>query len=167
MKQPLAKDLLEKWELAMDEAGYLEHQIINRVTYIIEFWFQTFGAKVTNWYFDEAGEGMVGDLIDNLNPNSISNIYTDCKPHPKGDMVIIDKHGDEYIWESEIPIRWLFEDFEDEVTNGKKLFEEKELTRKSKKKELSLAKKAEDEKLIAEAKKKLSPQELAAIRRAL
>lgn len=165
--KPITKEHYDKWEDAISVAFQHEQVILNRITYILEVWFAAFGAKLENWYFDNAGEGEVGNLCDNVNPDSIVNIYSECKPFPRKEMVILDKWGDEWGWESEIPLRWLFEDFEDEVNNGKKLFDEKELARKSKKKELSLAKKMKDEELIEKAKMKLSPEELAAIRRGL
>lgn len=145
------------------QAGKLEEIIINRIGYIIDTIFKTFKQKYDCWYFYGAGEGEVGDLWRHYCNNHIDIIIVGCS----SEMVIIDKNGDEWGFEDSIPTRWLFEDFEQELIDGKKKFEDKEAERKKKQKELSAAKKQEDKDLVEAAKKKLSKKELAAIRRSL
>lgn len=167
MKIPITPQLVSEWEVARSKASELENQITERIDYILNVWFKTFGGSLKYWYFDGAGENEVGDLAKYMGDESIYGLFIECNPNSKNEMVIINKDGSEWGWESEIPTRWLFEDFENEIINGKKLYEERAANRKAKKKELTLAKKQEDATLIEEAKKKLSKKELAALRRSL
>jgi hypothetical protein len=165
--KPITRGLVSEWNIASAEVGKMENQIVDRIDYIIRTWFQVFDSKLDYWYFDGAEEGQVGDLKNHMDSYNISNIWTECKKDCSHEMVILDKNGDEYGWESAILTRWLFEDFEDEIINGKKLYLEKEIERKAKKKIASAQKKIEDTLLVEEAKKKLSKEELAALKRNL
>jgi len=169
MKEPIKQNTVKEWKRIRSEAGALEEDIEQRITYIIRFWFEAFGSKLDTWYFDEAGEGEVGDLSRHMNDDEIDSIYVEMKSHSNqiGDEYIIDKFGHEYGWESSIPTRWLFENFEQEIIDGKKLYEEKEAARKLKQKEKSAQKKLKDKNLAEVAKSKLSKEELAALRREL
>lgn len=167
MKEPLTHNTYYQWQAAAANVGRLEDDITSRITYIITKWFEIFGAKLNTWYFDGAEENEVGDLSRYMNDNNIWNIYVDSENFPDNELYIIDRFGKEYCWQSEIPTRWLFSDFEKEIIEGKKLYEEKEEARKLKRKETTIARKQKDAKLFENAKKKLSKEELAAIRRSL
>lgn len=169
MNEPLTPLLVKQWEIAEQQAGALKEQIVDRIDYIIKTIFKAFDKKFDYWYFYGAGEGEVGPLI--INSNSFS-VITELAKNRNGnydfnEMVILLKDGSEWELNDSIPSRWLFEDFEKELVDGKKKFEEKEAERKVKQKELSAAKKQEDKALIEAAKKKLSKKELAALRRSL
>lgn len=170
--KPLNPDLIETWKNSRRETSKLEKQIFDRITYIIEVWFKAFGGKLNNWYFQGAGEGKVGNLSGNMSTDCISSILTFGKPNPKPNesysMVIIDKYDEEYSWQSEIPIRWLFDPFfKDEIVSGKRLFDEKEIARKATNKAQRAKQKETDQSLIKAVKQKLTKEELAALKRSL
>jgi hypothetical protein len=84
------------------------------------------------------------------------------------------KDGSEWSYEGLLPSRWLFEDFEDELIEGKQKFDEKEKLRKlqlkekkEKKKQKEALRSVEDIKMMSELKKKLSPEELDILKRNL
>lgn len=166
-EEPITQKLIHDWKVASSEASSMEEEIIERIDHIVRAWFKAFNNELNYWYFDGAAEGEVGDLSKYMGADTIWCIWTELKKECPHDMAIIDKNGDVYVWESSIPTRWLFEDFEDEIINGKKLYEQKELERKAKIKTLSTQKKIEDRLLVEEAKKKLSKKELAALKRSL
>lgn len=168
MKEPITHNLVNEWQALKSKASALEDDIEQRIDYIIRFWFATFDAKLDTWYFVDANEGEVGNLSYHMNDEEISSIHVEMKSgNFKDDEYIIDKFGNEWGWESSIPTRWLFENFEQEIIGGKKLFEEKEIARKAKQKEKSAQKKLKDKALADAAKSKLSKEELAALRREL
>lgn len=153
------------------EIGKYEGQIIDRIDYILYFMFNLFGNNLETWYFDGAGEGQMGNLSDNMNNHSI-NIITECDRRRYSDViykdiVIIDKDNKEWSYEGDLPKRWLFEDFEAELVEGKRKYEEVEAARKIKEKETRKAKKEKDQKLAEAAKSKLSKEELAALKRTI
>jgi len=169
--EPITQKLIDNWQLAATEAGKMEGQIINRIDYIVRTIFQTFNHKLDCWYFYGAGEGDVGDLLRHYDSDEI-NIITELARNKGGgydsiEMVILDKEGNEWGFDSSIPTRWLFENFEQELIDGKRLFEDQQIERKKNQKELSAKKKLEDQALATAAKAKLSKKELAALRRSL
>lgn len=164
----LEKDFYGRALDAHKNASMYEDKITDRITFILHKFFAIWDLKIETWYFDDAGEGEIGDLWRNMDSQTISNIVVDFKQESKKNHpIFVDKHGAEYKWSNEISIRWLFEDFEKEVIEGKKKFEEQEAARKAKQKERTLKQKEEDAKLLEVAKQKLSPKELAALRRSL
>lgn len=163
----ISSGAIVEWQGLRKRADFLEGQILDRITYIIRFWMETFGGKLETWYFDGAAEGDVGDLRHYMSGTTIHNICTICKPNPNAEMVIIDKDGDEYAWESEIPTRWLYEDFEQEIVNGKTLFEAREKQRKEEKALKKKNQKEADMALVELAKSKLTKEELAALKKTL
>jgi len=167
---PITQGLITDWEITTKKASAYEAVIIARLDYIIRTVFKTFERKLETWYFSDAGEGGMGNFTYDV--PEIYMVMETARNRQGGydnneDMFIIDKDGGEYGFDGSVPTRWLFEDFEKELVDGKKKFEEKEIERKLKQKELSTAKKQEDKALIEAAKKKLSKKELAAIRRSL
>lgn len=164
----ISRKLVLDWKEAAAKAGKLEEEIVNRIDHILRTWFQIYGAKLEYWYFDGAAEGEVGDLHRFMNEDNIYNFYTEAKNYPENDLIFIDRDGDEYAWQSEIPTRWLYDDnFEEEIRQGKIKYELQEEERKAKKKQSAALKKEINEKLVAQAKLKLSKEELAALKKAL
>lgn len=166
----IAPSLVSNWEASRSTYKKLENTILDRIDYILNTWFSIYGAKLTCWYFDGAEESEVGDLHRYMDTDSIWNFHVDVKGYPDNDMVFIDKDGEEYLWQSEIPTRWLYDEhFEEEIIKGKAEFEKREEERlaKKKKKQKSAEKKAKDDLLAQQAKQKLSKEELAALRRTL
>jgi len=166
--KPITRGLVKQWQLAKREVGKLEDEISERIDFILNTWFNIYGAKIDYWYFDDAAEGELGDMERYFGDDSIYGFYIELKNSPNGDMTFIDKEGDEYSWQSEIPTRWLFEEgFAEEITKGKAEYERLEAERKANKKKKAAAKKEKDALLAAQAKSKLSKEELAALKRAL
>jgi hypothetical protein len=170
----VSKDVIAKCEELNKELGGLEDKITNRMTYVLQTLFATFGIKLGTWYFDDAPEGGLGDLWRHYHDDEIyvvtevgSNCEKDRNLFNSVNMVIIDKFGEEWGFEGGLPTRWLFEDFEQELIDGKKKFEEAEEARKIKEKEDRSKRKEQDKALAQTAKAKLSKKELAALRRTL
>lgn len=164
----ITPSLVSNWEASRSSYKKLEDTILDRIDYILNTWFSIFGAKLEYWYFEGAAEGEVGDLHRFMSSDSIWNFHTEVKNYPDNDMIFIDRDGDEYVWQSEIPTRWLYDDnFEEEIKKGKEEFEKREVERLAKKKQKSAEKKAKDDLLAQQAKQKLSKEELAALRRTL
>jgi len=168
MKTPITNEVFKEWQHAVDRAAELSEILEERITFILQRLTSIFGGVLDTWYFDGAEENEVGNLLNHLDSKSIDELCleykqdTDCG---RNGMVIIDKFGKEYGCGWEIPTRWLFEDFEKEIIDGKKLYEEREEDKKSKKKAMLEKKKAEHRVLFESAAAKLSKKELAALRR--
>ncbi len=167
-EKPITQKFVDEWYGVSTRAAKMEDEITERIDYILRTIFETFDGKLNYWYFDGAGEGEVGDLARWMNDEEISGIYTEAAKNCKSPMVIIDRFGDEWEYQGEFPTRWLFDsEFAIELHNGKLQYELKEKERKEKQKARSEAKKKQDARLVEEAKKKLSKEELAAIRRSV
>lgn len=168
LNKPISKSDVEKWQLVSNEASLLEDVITNRITYILTKWFEAFGGTVNTWYFDGANEGEIGNLFEYMNNDIIWNIRVDMEIYPKSNdrsaFVIIDRFGSEYQWQNEIPTRWLFEDFEQEIFDGKTAFEEAEKHRKEKSKLAKSMSKKKQRELAEQAKAKLTKEELKALK---
>jgi hypothetical protein len=166
----LEKDFFGRALEAQNTVAMYEDKIVNRITYILHKFFAIWDLKLDTWYFDDAEEGEVGNLWRNMDSQTIGRLVVDLTKESQrkwADPIFVDKYGVEYEWCNEIPTRWLFEDFEKEVIEGKKKFEEQEAVRKAKQKARSQKQKEEDAKLLEVVKQKLSPKELAALRRSL
>src|SRR5512135_1329026 len=162
--KPITPELVAEAEELATRLGKMEEKITDRIHYIMLSIFKLFSKKDAYWYFYGAGEGEVGPFWAHYDKDQIGVVIDNC---PGETMVILLKNGDEWGFEDSIPTRWLFEDFEEELIQGKKKFEEREIARKAAQKELAVNKKLEDKKLIEGAKKKLSKKELEALRRSL
>jgi len=168
----MKKDILESkhfndWREAKAQCDRLENIITERLSYVVHKIFEVFNLKVSTWYFPDAKEGEVGDLDSHIWDAGIHEIFVEISNNKKNNIILIDKYDNEWEWDSPLPTRWLFEDFEREIIEGKKKYEEKEAARKAQRKELTEKQKSEDAALLANVKQKLSKKELAALRRSL
>ena len=152
---PITAELINKVQSLNKEVNQLESQIINRIDYIITFLFE---GKDCRWWFEGAEEGEIGDIWRRYHAHEIW-ITTD--PAPK--ISFIDKNGNDWEFEGSIPDRWLFEDFENEIIEGKKLFQERKAKRNIERLQLEEQNKKEKKQLIESVKKKLTKQELKAL----
>lgn len=159
--QPLDPQTLESYLQLRQQAGVLESQLENRITYILKKIYETFGSQLDYWYTSDAPEGDQGDLLRcwRYNNDTISDLCI----HPYLEAVIILNNGSEWGLHDDIPSRWLFEDFEEELVNGKRLYEERQAQKKEDARQKRQAKKAEKERLKATAAAKLSPAERKAL----
>lgn len=162
MKKVILESDFKKWKDLITQADMIESSIINRICYILTFWLQTFGNTLSSWYFEGADEGHVGDLDSHISDSVIYGIVLDYFYDNKTN--IIDKHGNNLSCDDDIPTRWLFEDFEEEIVNGKKLFEDKMAAKKAAAFERKKVTKEQRQALIDGAKSKLTKEELKAIR---
>lgn len=132
--KPISNKILKEWENARSIADVFEQEIIDRIDYIINEILKTFDQKLDTWYFHDAGEGSLGDLSPNLDEKNVSFVYEIARDSDSEEMVILLKNGFEYsLHDGEFPTRWLFEDFEEELIQGKKDYEEKEEEKKRRK----------------------------------
>jgi hypothetical protein len=159
-KPVITHELISEWKAATKVAGKLENKIIDRLGYVVNFLFKTFKRRLETWYFVDAPEGGMGEFV--YDDHDIW-VVTETPGHSYDDMTIIDKDGEVWSFEGIIPTRWLFEDFEQEVVEGKKKYEEQEEARKNTEKN----KKLRQKELAQAAKKKLTKEELSALKRTL
>lgn len=163
MSKIITKEFVNETLLLNNQLESKKEIIFNRIEYILKFIFKAFGGELDYWYFDGAEEGEVGDLFKNYNPNTIYVIAEGSYNY----SVIIDKFNNEWDFDGEIPTRWLFEDFEDEVLDGLKEYKKRQEEKKQKAQTKKAKEKANLEKLVLEAKKKLSKEELLALKKSL
>lgn len=160
--------LVKDWKEAIKFALSLEEKITDRIDYIAKTICETFECNLDTWYFPDESEGGVGDLHSHYSDTNIA-IYIEVCGYSELKS-IIDKNGKLLNFNFFIPTRWLFEDFEKELKDGKKAFDNKEALKKTLQKtrqEETKKKKEEDVAIIALAKSKLSKRELEAIKRSL
>jgi hypothetical protein len=162
--KPITHELVEEAQEAAFRASAFEQTIIDRISYIMASVFKLFGKNGAYWWFSGADEGEVGSFWKNYDPEQVS-VITECTSGEE--MIILLKDGSEWGLVDGFPTRWLFEDFETEIQDGKQKYKEKEIRRKAEMKKLSEQQKVEHEALIQSAKSKLSKKELNAIKKYL
>lgn len=156
-------DLDEYWRLSMLAGGY-SGKILDRITYVLRTIFKEFGTELDYWYFCGAEEGEVGNLDAHLDKNSVSSFMTFTKgPYEGGEMFAKLNDGTCAEFGYEFPTRWLYEDFEDELSRGVAIVKQEELDEEKEKAEKKAAKKATKEKLKASAAAKLTADERKAL----
>lgn len=165
--EPFKKEFFEKRTETVKKLGRYDELLQNRITYIVQQICKIFNLKFRTWYFPDAAEGELGSFEKASYHDSV-RLTIDYSPNIKGnqDMIILMKDGGE--WELyEIPKRWLSEDFEEELEQGrvnylKKLEDEKVAAKEQLSKE-----KAEEKALLAQIKKKLTPSELRLLKKVM
>ena len=169
--KPISADTITHCKELRNKLNLLEGEIIDRLNYIIYTMFSMWGINFDTWYFEGAEEGEVGNLWRNYASDEISGLVLDFDRHEEeynsGSITIIDKDGDEWQFYNSIPTRWLFEPFEGELAKGKELFFQQEIARKEALKTKRAKQKEKDLKLAEAAKAKLSPEEIAALKKTL
>ena len=156
--KPIAHGTVADWKETRKRADILEEQIVDRMGYIIQTIAKTFNAQFETWYFSDAQEGQMGSLTwDEPELFSVWDIRN------RKEMAIITESGEEYRFDNSIPTRWLFENFEQELEEGKRRFDEREEETLKKR----LAATDYTNKLAENAKKKLTKEELRALKKVL
>lgn len=146
--------ILSEYQKLSLQAGRIADQIEKRIEFILNTIYKTYGAKLDTWYFDGAEEGEVGDLFSNLGSTEISGFT--LEPYIfNNDCVILLKDGAEWGFDGGIPTRWLFENFEEELTQGRAAYQTMLEEKKARKK----AKSQEKEEQRRQILEKLSPEE--------
>lgn len=162
-KHPIEREFVIKAKGLADAAADAEESIIKRITYIVSTMVNTWEQELDTWYFDDAAEGEVGNLWSNYNETQITPLIFVKHSRAATSMIFFDKLGGEWDLKDSFPSRWLFEDFEQELLDGKKKWENLEQERQEKIAALSKEKKS----LVEKAKKKLTKEELNALRSVL
>lgn len=158
------KKALDLW---LNDSDPMEEEVLDRISHVIQKICDVFEVKLNTWFFDDAEEGDIGSVKNNINSTEVGDYVICLYEQNNVDFVILDKDGKERDLSDQFPRRWLHEDFEEELIEGKKLFLKKERERKEKQKLSREIKKANDLKTLEKAKKKLSKEELAALKRVL
>jgi len=120
---PITQELVTKCEKLRRELGSFQKGIEDRLDYIIRTVYQAFGYQIQYWWYEDAEEGELGSLWRAFSQFQIEGISVGAEVTKE--MVILLKDGSEYELTYSVPTRWLFEDFEDELLQGKKAYEEK------------------------------------------
>jgi len=145
----------------------MEEEVIDRISYVVQKICDVFEAELNTWFFDDAEEGEVGSVKNHINSTEVYDYVIDIDNQNNIHFIILDKDGKKLDISDQFPRRWLHEDFEKELIEGKSSFLKTEQERKEKQKLSREIKKANDLKMLEKAKKKLSKEELAALKRAL
>lgn len=167
MNLPLNPHLLTATREAYNKYTALEDQITGRMDYIINTVLALYGSKLHYWYFYGAGEGEIGPMLNHIDDESfrvIIDYYTRPQKFDITSVVIIMKDGSEWGFEDGFPTRWLFENFEQELIEGKKKYENEVVAKAEARKAKQKLQAEKKKNLIKSAKSKLSREELRALK---
>lgn len=156
---PITRELFGERAEVQRKLGELEQPLFNRINYVIESAITQLGGTVA-WWDWKYPDGP--DSIDNVFQGGDYFFPIDWEVDGLGtdDTWIIDKYGIETCLFEGFPVRWLFEEFESEVTEGRQKWADAEAKRL---KSLRAYKKTKKQQLIASAKNKLTPEERKAL----
>lgn len=160
--KPIAKEDFSKWKKSYQITSKLEANIRKRIGYVLDVLMKTFGTKMIDWYFSDDD---YPDLFDNVSRRYINSIIveTESDPNDGYQLTIIDKNGKEWNWNDSIPLRWLYEDCEKEIIDGKALYDAKLQNKLDQK----LSQFTKTHVIADRAKAKLTPEELEALKKIL
>jgi hypothetical protein len=171
MSKPILPDAIIQAKEAQQHANKLSGEIVERIDYIVKTIWKAFHTRLATWYFDGAEEGGMGDLWGAYNEHDIHFVAEDKGTYGRNysshHFMILDRKGSEYNLCDNFPTRWLFENFEDEIETGKERYKAAEVAAKERAKLKREQKKTREASLAEAAKAKLSPQEIAALKRVL
>lgn len=160
----ILKSDLDAWSKAFEKTKKLENSFIKRIEYIIKSIHKVFGNKVLWWDYcnDRDGEGhffqSYEETFEETDFNDAFFRYqAEINYKQDWDMAIIDKYNEEISLDYCFPTRWLIEDFEQELIDGKKAIDKFDDEQKNK----SLKEQKEKNNKIKQIKKKLTKDELA------
>lgn len=163
MTKILKTDLDEYWTVIKAVGPYHE-KILNRINYILRTTYKEFGGEIDWWDFENY-DGNAYTLEQCLGKTEVTNLDVRVKGSwdDLGELIIKLDDGDYCEFTYGFPIRWLHEDFEDELSRGKATQEKEVAAEKKAKADKRAAKKAAKEKLKALAAAKLTPEERKAL----
>jgi hypothetical protein len=153
----LEKDILEKRRIAIDQVLPYNKAINARVEYICKTICKVFNTHLKNWEYPND----TNSFDDAVYGNSIS-VYIYCGKY-FSEMDIFDKNNKLWCLGDSFPERWLYEDFEAELKDGRQKYIKKEEARKLKVAKSKETKQKNRKDLVASAKAKLLPEEIAAL----
>lgn len=164
---PLNKDVFDKRDALLKQIGPLQLAIEHRLDYVLHKAYELCGAKFNSWYIDGAAEGEVGAIDECFINDSISRceiiLYNFNGPNSDDAYCVV--LGDS-MWDlmEEIPKRWMFEDFEDELVQGRAKFIKQKEDRLAASKARKLKLSSKNKKLVESAKAKLTIEERRALK---
>ncbi len=156
----LGKSIIVRRKQIASQLDSIDVDISARVDYILNFIYKAFGVELSNWYYQGASEGQDGFFEPHM---FLDEFYVYKEPGLPDDGVFLDKDGGEWGLEEGIPSRWLFEDFEEELTSGIEKLKAHKADKKVQAAKKALAKAEEEKKLVDSIKNKLTPAELKAL----
>lgn len=123
----LDKEFFNKRMQLSHNLAEIDSVIIDRIDFIVKKIHSLFNSKLSTWYFPGAEEGSIGNFDNAINYDyEINDDYISIVAEHRATQPIklILNDGKE-IEAYSVPIRWLFEDFEEELIKGKQLYLEK------------------------------------------
>lgn len=160
--QLITPETLIAYRKSFEESKSIEKKIVDRIDYIVQILCKVFDRKLRYWCFPDAQEGEIGTAYHYIYDFSISIEFGFS--YKRNDyMDFIDKNGEVCTIINLLPVRWLFEDFEKELTDGVKKYKDSLTIDSCVKK--AKAQESKNKRLIASAKSKLTKEELEALLR--
>jgi hypothetical protein len=150
----LNKEETIKWIKKTDN---YESLVRERVGYIVETIMKTFKASMEGYGYDEGRDLSFREMI--------KDEYMVFGIHTNDYLDIIDKHGQWINLVDGIPQYWLWENFEEELENGRQKYIDQEKIKKQKAKQKYIENKIKREKLLKSVKSKLTKEELKLLKR--
>ncbi len=150
----LDKDILVRKKKLEKEIVPIDNAIYKRLDYIFKTVFKAFDSSFSSWWVDGAPEGCIGDFCSLVHDDEIEVCPVEFGGSTKKNKTYFEILLNDHEWdlESEIPIHWLWEDFETELMQGKEDYIQSKMNTKEKK-----------QALINSAKSKLSVEESRAL----
>lgn len=142
-------------------------QIVNRIDYILKKIYSTFGGTCDNWYFDGAEENYLGNVAAAIHYDEVTGFCIESEVKPKRPMYILGSNGKEIDLTWGFPVRWMTEDFESELEEGKENLVKFKAKRTKESKDKKDARKKKDFDLTNKIISKLNKEEIQALRRVL
>lgn len=158
-KEVLSPITLSNWLELQKNSSSLEGKIINRIGYIVRKIHEFFEDELSWWDFPGDGKRGEGGLLINALNNITDEILFQSEINGRSYKTYVVILSDNSKWDLSggFPRRWLFENFEEELIEGKEKFEIAEKIRLQEKNKM----------LAAQARAKLSKEELAALKKEL
>lgn len=126
MSNPLNKSELDILRKSMFEVQKKQSAFDDRIDFILKTIYKNFDLEVDFWYFQNASDGEVGYLIPSIvsmppipgeDRSYIDSVYVETTSF---NIIKFCINGQEVTWNGSkgvlIPLRWLFKDFEHEIT---------------------------------------------------
>jgi hypothetical protein len=167
MSKLLDADFFQKRAAILKQLGPLNVALEARLDFVFREVFKTCGATFDCWYVDGAEEGEVGDLESVINEKAgqielgYLQMYDVEYDDEDNFNVLLD--GEEWYLLDCLPLRWLFEDFKDELLQGQVDWQEARATKLAKAKERKAGNSQKKLALIETAKSKLTKEEVKAL----
>jgi len=170
---PLTSETIAAAKEAMTNLHVYEKAINERVEYVIKTIYETFGLKVEWWDYgiqshhdNEYASDIWSELFGKNNKGIEFSVMEaksiDGEGYPDR-FIILNEESKEQSLDHYFPLRWLTEEFEPELKDGKKRWDDQVAAKKAKETE---AKSKKDD-LAKTAKAKLSKSELEALKASL